>query len=85
MKNSYDRSIGLLCPTCASDHLKCLDEQETEDSHYCCGRCEGHFSYEEIRTSNSERIEAEVEEMKAEIMSDVRKDFSKMFKKSKWN
>ena len=81
MKKDYDRSLTLLCPTCASDELGCLDEHETEESQYQCKSCEGKFTYAEIKDANSERIEAAVEEMKAEIVTDIKKDFSKMFKK----
>ncbi|MGX9353302.1 ECs_2282 family putative zinc-binding protein [Shimia sp. W99] len=80
MKNDYDRNVTLLCPTCASDELVCLDQSETVHSQYQCRSCEAEFSYADIRDSNSERIEAAVEEMKAEIVSDIKKDIAKMFK-----
>jgi hypothetical protein len=57
-----------------------MDEVETEDSLFRCEACEGKFSYTELKDANSERIEAAVEEMKSEIVSDIHKDFSKMFK-----
>ena len=36
---------------------------------------------DELREANEERIQAEVEEAKADILKDITKDFSKMFKK----
>ena len=81
MKNDYDRSVALLCPTCASDQLQCMDEVETELSRYRCAACDGEFNYAELKVSNAERIEAAIDEMKSEIVSDIEKDFAKIFKK----
>ncbi|WP_146348450.1 ECs_2282 family putative zinc-binding protein [Phaeobacter marinintestinus] len=80
MKTNYDRSIELLCPTCASTFLSCQDELENEDSMYRCSSCDGEFSYETIKASNEDRIAAKVEEIKSEVFADIKKDFKKMFK-----
>lgn len=77
MKNNYDRSLELLCPTCASVELH---QNDLGEDCYVCSDCEGVFSYEQLEEGNSERLSNAVEELKSEILEDMKSDLSKMFK-----
>ena len=76
--NKYDRSISMQCPTCGG-----TDFESDEGSEIRCIQCDRTMTKDELREANSERIQAEVEEVKAEIVKDIKRDFSKMFKKWK--
>jgi ribosomal protein S27AE len=76
--NKYDRSISMQCPTCGGTDFESDDSPEIR-----CGQCDRTMTKHELREANGERIQAEVEDVKAEIMKDIKKDFSKMFKKWK--
>lgn len=79
MKDSYDRSISMQCPTCGGE---CFEHQEDQPIVRCV-RCDQVMTKEELREANGARIEAEVDEVKAEVLKDVRADFAKTFKKWK--
>lgn len=76
--NKYDRSISMQCPTCGG-----TDFESGESPEIRCAQCDRTMTKEELREANGERIQAEVEDVKAEIIKDIEKDFSKMFKKWK--
>ncbi|WP_229710718.1 ECs_2282 family putative zinc-binding protein, partial [Novosphingobium indicum] len=77
MKDNYDRSISLQCPTCGGTDFEQNDTEQVK-----CYRCERVLTKAELREANNGLVEAEVEDLKAELLKDVRDDFKKMF--SKW-
>lgn len=79
MKDNYDRSISMQCPTCGGESF----EHDDDSPHVRCMRCDLTLTKEELRDGNGTRIEDEVETLKAEILKDVKADFAKMFKKWK--
>ena len=83
MKKDYSRSISLICPVCASGQFKFDDALPVEERKFTCAGCGGEFSRDDVVDGNGEKIENEISEMKREIVSDIRKDFSKIFKKFK--
>ena len=79
MDKNYDRSIELLCPTCASSQLS-----ENSENDYTCASCNEQFSYEQVKEGNSERISVAVSEIKSEVVGDFQKqlnDIAKQFNK----
>lgn len=76
--SKYDRSISMQCPTCGGTDFEFDDGPEIR-----CVQCDRLMTKDELREANEERIQAEVEEAKADILKDITKDFSKMFKKWK--
>lgn len=78
MKNNYDRSISLQCPTCGGTDFEHNDTEQVQ-----CIRCERVLTKDELREANGTRIEAEVDELKAEVLKDVHADLKKIFKKWK--
>lgn len=79
MKDSYGRSVSLQCPTCGSESF----EHENDKPDVRCVRCDRVMTKSELREANGARIEAEVDEVKAEVLKDVKADLAKMFKKWK--
>ena len=79
MKDSYDRSMRLQCPTCGGEGF----EQEDDKPDVRCVRCDRVITKDELREANGPRIETEVDEIKAEVLRDVKADFAKIFKKWK--
>ena len=79
MKNDYSRSVSMQCSTCGGADF----EFEDESSPVRCVGCDRIFMREELVRENGARIESEVEDVKAQLVADIRKDFSKIFKKFK--
>ncbi|MBY8829896.1 ECs_2282 family putative zinc-binding protein [Hephaestia mangrovi] len=79
MKSNYDRSISMQCPTCGSESFEHSEDNPTVS----CTRCDRTMTKDELREANGSRIEEELDALKAEVLSDVRADISKMFKKWK--
>jgi uncharacterized Zn finger protein (UPF0148 family) len=77
MKGNYDRSISPQCPTCGGTDFEQNDTEQVK-----CYRCERVLTKAELRDANSGLVEAEMEDLKAELLKDARADFKKMF--SKW-
>lgn len=77
MKNDYSRSITLQCSTCGGGDF----EHDGDEGPVHCVGCNRNYTREELIRENGARIEAEVDEVKSEVLSDVRKEFGKIFKK----
>lgn len=79
MKQDYSRSISMQCSTCGGTDF----EFEDENSAVRCVGCNRAFTREELIRENNAQIEAEVEDVKSQFISDISKDFKKMLKKFK--
>ena len=79
MTEAYSRSISLLCPTCASDQFDFDDGVEEEKREYKCQGCGLTTSYQSIMESNSSRIDAEMQALSDEVISDAEKQLAKAF------
>ena len=79
MKSDYSRTVSMQCSTCGGTDF----EIEGESSPVRCAPCDRIFIREELVRENGARIESEVEDVKAQLVADIRKDFSKIFKKFK--
>ena len=69
----------MLCSTCGGTDF----DFDGENGPVSCVGCDRIFSRDELLRDNGARIEAEVEDVKAQLVADIRKDFSKIFKKFK--
>lgn len=67
MDDDYSRSIRMHCSTCGSTDF----EFEDEAGPIRCTSCDRVFTREELIRENGEVIEAEVDEMKSEIVRDM--------------
>ena len=80
MKNHYDRSISLLCPTCAAAEFEFDADLDEAVREYACMSCGLKLSRDEILKSNGASISAEVDKADLEILDDVKESFRKAFK-----
>ena len=80
MKTNYDRSLLLLCPTCASSDFAFEDTEPEELRVYVCNSCGLSASHQAIMESNAERISAAVDELKNDVVADFSKDIRATFK-----
>jgi uncharacterized Zn finger protein len=85
MKN-IEKSISMLCSVCGNDQFSTIDENiedmmnapdETEVKCSDCGRV---TTKEQLIEENSHVIDANMEDLKKEMMKQVEKKFKKMFK-----
>jgi DNA-directed RNA polymerase subunit RPC12/RpoP len=79
MKNDYSRPVSMQCSTCGGTEF----EFDEDGGPIRCTGCDRIYAKDELIKENGGRIDQHVEEMKSDIMKDVRKDLSDMFKKFK--
>ncbi len=79
MKSDYSRTVSMQCSTCGGTAF----EFEDECSPIRCVGCDRIFIREELVRENGTRTESEVEDVTAQLVADIRKDFSNIFKKFK--
>lgn len=77
MKESYDRSVELICPVCGGKTFSF--DNEIDDGDVTCVQCKRVFSRDELNDANQENISVNLEEVKKEVVDDIKKDFQKMF------
>lgn len=76
--DKYARSVKMLCPTCGNTDF----EHGSENSPLRCVGCDRVFEREELIRENGEIIEAELDEMKAEVMRDAKKELHDTLRKA---
>ncbi len=79
-EEKYARAVALLCPTCGNSELEIRDK-DTDAESVRCPSCDRVMSREELIREHRELIDANVEEMKAEVLTDTEKEFRAMFKR----
>lgn len=81
MKSDYDRKLTLLCPTCGSSSLSCHDDDLDEAvREYSCEDCGSGFNHQQLMDGNASRVSAAIEEIKSDVVADIRSSIKKMFK-----
>jgi len=78
----HNRSVSLLCSTCGGTQFERDDEME--NSPIRCNGCSRVFSKDELIQENDEVIQAEIGQMKSDIVADITAQFKKQFKNSKF-
>jgi transcription initiation factor TFIIIB Brf1 subunit/transcription initiation factor TFIIB len=80
MASKYDRSIGLVCPTCGGTEFA----HDTSDSGPVrCAGCDLELSRDDLIASNGEHIKSAVDELKKEVVKDLKDQLRKAFGGSK--
>lgn len=80
-QGKYDRTVQLQCPTCGGSEFSRMES--SIDPEMCkCASCAREIAREELVSENSAHIQAHVDEMKAEVVADVRKEIANIFKGS---
>lgn len=79
MSDKYSRRVSMQCSTCGGTQF---EFQDKEGPIRCLG-CDRIFAREELMRENGSRIDAEVEQIGKEVVSDFRNKLHKAFKGSK--
>jgi ribosomal protein S27E len=80
MKKDYSGSVSMQCSTCSGTQL----EFDEDGGPVRCTGCDRVYAdKDELIAENGGRIDRHVEELGADLLKDVHKDLSKMFKKFK--
>ena len=78
----YARTIAMRCSTCGGTDFEY--DADLPDGPIRCVGCDRIFDRQELIDENGATIEAHVDEVKSEIMGDVRKNFRDAFKGNKY-
>jgi len=81
--DKYSRKVSLHCPTCGNTKFEFDDNVDPSIKSIRCPSCNREFSKDELIRENSRVINNNVEEVKKEVLNDVKKEFQNMFKKFK--
>jgi len=73
----YDRSVTLLCPTCGSSQFSQSAENEEDSALMKCASCGREITKDELIRENSENIAEHVDEIKEQVVKDVRSELQK--------
>ena len=74
----YNRSITLLCSTCGNGDF----EFDDDTGPLRCVSCDRVFTRDELIGENGEMIGSEVDEVKAQVFIDVKKELSDSLRKA---
>lgn len=80
------RNVTLHCPVCGNDQFSCLDEEindgpdTPDDTRYQCADCKSIFTKAELIEENQDIINANIEEVKEELLKDLKKELKRIFK-----
>ena len=77
----YNRSVTLLCPTCGNSLLETQDS-DPEKEIIRCPLCSRSMTKEDLIRENAENIDANLDEVKKEVIKAIRKEFGDMLKKT---
>lgn len=77
--DKYNRSIALHCSTCGGTDF---EYDEADDGPIRCIGCDREFTREELIRENGATIEAQVDEVKKEIVTDMQKELNDRLRKS---
>jgi len=83
--DKYDRTIPLNCPTCGGTQFEFKSEDANDDSQSVkCPACGFITTKAELIAANSENIDAQVDEIKEQLLKDVTQSFKDAFKGNKF-
>ena len=81
------RKVTLYCPICGNDQFRALDDefdtmiQAPDESRLMCSDCHNIFTKEQLLEENQEVINAAVDEVKAEAVKKLEREFKKALRK----
>ena len=76
----YNRSVTLLCPTCGSDQFSKVGGVDGTIELTKCASCGREMTKDDLISENSENISGQMDEMKKEVVDDIRAQFKNIFK-----
>lgn len=79
--NRYNRTIQMYCPVCGGTDFK--SDEAAGESPVTCTSCGLQLTRDDLREANGQNIAAHVDEVKKEVVQDIRKAFRDAFKGNK--
>lgn len=85
MKN-IKKNISMMCSVCGNDQFSTIDEEfedlqnAPENTEVKCADCGRITTKEQLIEENSEIIDANIEELKEDVVKQLQKDLRKIFK-----
>ena len=79
--NKFSRSVSMICSTCGGKDFEF--DAEVENGPIRCVACDRIFTKDELIQENGALIDEHVEEVKGEIIDDLKASFRKAFSGSK--
>lgn len=81
----YKRNVTLYCPLCGNDQFSTLDETDDllnapDETRLQCSDCKSIYTKEQLLKENQHIINANIEEIKKDVIKDLEKELKKMFK-----
>lgn len=76
----YDRNVTLYCPTCGSTQFETNEGTRASDTHLRCLSCNRELTEDELIQGNADNIQAHVDEIGQDVLSDVAEDMRKSLK-----
>lgn len=84
MENAkYDRTVALHCPTCGYGQFS-HEGESTPSQIMTCVRCGLELTHQELIDSNGEHIHLNVEDLKNQIVDDLKSELVKAFSGNKF-
>lgn len=80
------RNVMLYCPTCGNDQFSSVDVENDgilyapDNTRIQCADCKCIFTKAELIEANQDVINANIEEVKQDLIKDLEKKLKKMFK-----
>jgi len=74
---NYSRNVNLYCQICGDDQFEF--DSENENTTYKCFNCGKEYTREELISVNQEIINSNIEDVQREVLSEIEKEFKKMF------
>jgi transposase-like protein len=78
----YNRSIGMLCPTCGGSDFSYGEGVDEIIQIMVCASCKREFNKDELIQENRENIEVHLSEIKDEVTKDAADELRKSLKKA---
>lgn len=82
--DKHNLTIPLNCPTCGGTQFEYEEDASDDSQPVNCLACGFTTTKAELITANSENIDAQVGEIKAQLLSDVTQSFKDAFKGNKF-
>jgi uncharacterized Zn finger protein (UPF0148 family) len=76
--SKYDRTVTLICPTCGGTKFE--HDEHDENSAVTCASCGLQISRSDLVDGNGENISAQIEQVKSEVVADIKAQLQQALK-----
>lgn len=80
-RDKYNRKVTLHCTNCGNTQFEYDDSVDFGNQIIKCSSCNGEYSKNELMRKNKKVIDSNIEDVKKEVIKDIKKDLGKIFNK----